>query len=179
MRSFGIGVDDCTKRHMIPSDKIGGQCIKINDQEFGMNVNLDYFRAQKPTTKNLTKYPIVEIASPLPYEPQRRYSRYLDTTKVYIDDWRAHLSFPTYKVTKLTILNTTHLVNTLQSETNEYTKDHYKTRVCKIRPRCIDYGMYSDTFFSSVCSIRVNTYFQIFAYKRSKYEKIALMHQEY
>ena len=67
MRSFGIGVDDCTKRHMIPSDKIGGQCIKINDQEFGMNVNLDYFRAQNPTTKNLTKYPIVEIASPLPY----------------------------------------------------------------------------------------------------------------
>ena len=62
-----------------------------------------YFRAQKPTHKDLTKYPIVEITSPLPYEPQRHYSRLLDTTKVEIEYWRDRLEFPTYEITKLTI----------------------------------------------------------------------------
>ena len=37
MRSFGVVVDDCTKRHLSPSGKPGGQCIKINNQEFGMS----------------------------------------------------------------------------------------------------------------------------------------------
>ena len=62
-------------------------------------------------------------------------------------------------------------MNTLQSETNEHMKDLYKTRVWAIRPRCIDDIMFSDTFFSSVYSIRGFKFF----FKRSKYEKVALM----
>ena len=88
-----------------------------------------YFRAQNPTHHNLNKYPIIEITLPLPYEQQRHYSRRFDISKVGIDDWRACLGYPTYEVTKLTLYHTTQLINTLQSETNEYVKDHYKTRV--------------------------------------------------
>ena len=39
MIAFGIGVDDYTKRNLSPSGKSGGQCTKINDQEFGMNLD--------------------------------------------------------------------------------------------------------------------------------------------
>ena len=88
-----------------------------------------YFRAQKPTHHDLNKYPIIEIALPLPYEPQRCQSRRLDTYKIDIEDWRTRLRYPTYEVTKLTLHHTTHFINTLQSETNDYMKDHYKTRV--------------------------------------------------
>ena len=71
MRSFGVGVEDCAKRHLTPSGKSGGHCIKTNDQEFGIHFDgwKCYFRAQKPTNEDLTKYLIVEITSPLPYEP--------------------------------------------------------------------------------------------------------------
>ena len=102
----------------------------------------------------MTKYPIVEITSPLSYEPQRHYSRRFCITKVDIDDWRARPGYPTYEVTKSTIQNTTHRVNTLQSETNDHMKDHYNVRVWSLRPRHIDDVMYSDIFFSSICSIR-------------------------
>ena len=56
---------------MFPSGKPGGQCIKINDQEFGMNFDewKCHFRAQKPTYHDLHKYPTIEITSSLPYEP--------------------------------------------------------------------------------------------------------------
>ena len=53
MRLFDVGVDDCIKRHLTPSGKPGGQCIKISYHEFGINVDgwKCYFRAQKPTIK--------------------------------------------------------------------------------------------------------------------------------
>ena len=62
-----------------------------------------YFRAQKPTNKDLTKYSSIEITPSLPHEHQHRYLRRLDTSKIYIEDRRARLGFLTYKFTKLNI----------------------------------------------------------------------------
>ena len=57
-------------------------------------------------------------------------------------------------------------------------RDHCKTRVWALRPKKIDGIMYSDTFFSSIMSVRGYIYFQMFAYKNSKFEKIELMRRE-
>ena len=69
-------------------------------------------------------------------------------------EWRACLGFPTSAVTDATLEYTTHMVKYLRSETQDYMRDHHLTRVWALRPRCINYDCYSDTFFSSVVSIR-------------------------
>ena len=71
-----------------------------------------------------------------PYEPQnRRHSRRGERAlALSITDWRARLGYPTMEVTRQTIQNTTQLVQTLQAETREYMRDHYKTRVWALHP---------------------------------------------
>jgi len=130
-----------------------------------------YFRIQKPTADDMQKYPIVEMTSSQPYEPQsRRLSLCAPRKKAEdINDWRAKLGFPTYEVTKATLGNTTQMVQTLQAETQEYLRDHYKTRVWALRPKRINDICYSDTFFSSTVSIRGYKCFQMFAFKHSKF----------
>ena len=74
--------------------------------------------------------------------------------------------------------NTTTLVKTLQAEIREYMRDHYITRSWVLRPRRINDVIYSDTFFSSICSIRGYKCFQLFAFKHSKFDRIHLMRRE-
>ena len=85
------------------------------------------------------------------------------------------MELTTIEVTKATLSHNTNIVHTLQAETREYMRNHYKTRVWALRPRIIDDGMYSDTFFSNITSIRGYNFFQLFAYKYSKFERIELM----
>ena len=51
-------------------------------------------------------------------------------------------------------------------------------RVLALRHQCIDDVMYSNTLFSSVCSIREFKCFQLFYFKKSKFEKIILIHRK-
>ena len=85
------------------------------------------------------------------------------------------MGLPTIEVTKATLVHNTNMVQTLQAETREHTRNHYKTRVWALRPRRIDDIMYSDTFFSNIISIRGYVCFQLFAYKYSTFERIELM----
>ena len=97
---------------------------------------------------------------------------------IVIQDWRDCLGYPAYDVIKATLENTTNLIQTLQTKTREYMRDNYRTRVWALRPRHIDNVLYSDTFFSYVCAIRGYKYFQMFAFKHSKFERIHLMWRE-
>ena len=180
-RAFGVIVDDCASCHLAPNNSPGGQCITVGDTSYKMNFDgwKCYFRVQKPTPEDLLKYEIVELTSALPYEPQRRTSRRLPSSPaISIDDWRARLGYPTYETTKATLDNTTHMIQTLQAETREYMRDHYKTRVWALRPRRINDTCYSDTFFSSIRSVRGYKCFQLFAFKGSKFDVAKLMKRE-
>ena len=88
------------------------------------------------------------------------------------------MGYPTIEVTKATLVHHTNMIQTLQAETREYTRDHYKTRTWPLMPRRIDDVMYSDTFFSNITSVRGYKCFQLFAYKYSKFERIQLMKRE-
>jgi hypothetical protein len=182
MRAHGTAVDDCAKRHQNVRGEPGGQCITVPDRVIDLYFDgwKCYLRISLPSADDLKKYPIHELTSPLPYEPQnRRHSRRGTKNKtVTLEEWRARLGFPTENVTRHTIANTTQMVKTLQAETREYMRDHYKTRVLALRPRRINDTMYSDTFFSSVCSVRGYKCFQMFALKQSKVEFIKLMKKE-
>ena len=95
-----------------------------------------------------------------------------------VKEWRARLGYPTYGTTRTTLKNTTQMVQILQAESREYLRDYYKTRVWALRPYRINDVMYSDTFFSSIPSIRGFKCFQLFALKGSKFTKSKLMRRE-
>ena len=180
MRAFGIIVDDCAKRHLGPDNKQGGQCIRVDGTSYPMHFDgwKCYFQVHKPEPADLTKYPIIELTSPKAYEPQRKYCRRVHQPQVSLEQWRARLGYPTFEVTKATLNHNTNMVKTLQAETREYMRDHYKTRTWPLRPRRIDDVMYSDTFFSNIKSVRGYKCFQLFAYKYSKFERVHLMKRE-
>ena len=84
-----------------------------------------YYNLEKPTADDLVKYEIIQLTSSLLYEPQRLYSRRADTIPTKeVEAWRSRLGFPTYAVTKSTLVNTTQIVHTSQAETREYMRDH-------------------------------------------------------
>ena len=96
-RSFGIIVDDCAKRHLSSSNKPGGQCIIIGSKQLDMHFDgwKCYFKLEKPTPSDLSRYDILKLTSSLPYEPQRRYSRRVkNKVNLDINSWRARLGFP-------------------------------------------------------------------------------------
>ena len=125
------------------------------------------------------KFEIIELTSRLKYEPQMLSSRRATSLPTKeIESWRSRLGFPTYAVTKTTLVNTTQMVKTLQAETRECMQDHYKTRVWALRPHRINDVMYSDTFFASIKSIRGFKCFQMFAFKNSKFDRLTLVHKE-
>ena len=88
------------------------------------------------------------------------------------------MGYPAHQVMENTLKNSTNMITTLQSETRDHMRDHYKPRFWALRPRRINDVCYSDTFFASVVSIRGLKCFQMFAFKSSSYECIKLMKRE-
>ena len=66
----------------------------------------------------------------------------------------------------------------MEPETRDYMRDHLSARVYALRPRRINDDCYSDTFFSSIPSVRNYKCFQMFAFKHSSFEQIYLMQKE-
>ena len=62
----------------------------------------------------------------------------------------------------------TQYIKTLEAETKEYMRDYYKLHVFALKPHCLNDTLYVDCFFSSICSIRGYTCFQMYALKNSK-----------
>lgn len=181
LRAFGVIVDDCPSRHMSVTGQPGTQCLKVDGRKIPLYFDgwKCYLHLRKPSPDDLHKYPIVQLTSPRPYEPQRRVTtRRVQKDKISEDVWRARLGYPTRAVTHNTLCNTSQMVQTLQSETSEYMRDYYKTRVWALRPKRINDTCYTDTFHSSVCSIRGYKYIQMFAFKSSGLDEARLMRKE-
>ena len=61
-----------------------------------------YFKTQKPTEADLSKYELFELTSGLNYNPYRRYSRCIQGNfKLDIVNWRSRLSLPTFELLSL------------------------------------------------------------------------------
>ena len=88
------------------------------------------------------------------------------------------MGYPTFETTRATLTTTTHITSVLQAESREYLRDYYKTRAWCLRLGRINDVMYSNVFFSSIISARNFSYFQLFAFKASKFTKIKLMSRE-
>ena len=182
VRDFGVSIDNCAKCHLRHDGTPGSQSISTpnGNYEFHFDGKKCYFDISKPTQEDLQTYPVVVLTSNTLYEPRcRDHSiRRKKFSPSEIAHWRACLGFPTYGVTKRTLDNTTQMVKTLEAETREYLRDYHKTRVYALRPKRINDVMFTDTFFSSIVSIRGFCMFQLFCYKKSKYNVVKLMKRE-
>ena len=131
-RAFGVVVDDCSNRHLGKDGKPGGQCLSVHGVDYPMHFDgwKCYYRISKPTAADLDLFPIIEITSPQPYEPQhRRSSRRLPTSSIpSIDEWRRRLGYPTQAITNLTLKNTTSFIKNTDADSRDYLRDHYKPR---------------------------------------------------
>jgi len=182
-RAFGVVIDDVAKRHPSKDGKQGGQCICIGKDTLPLHFDgwKCFLHIRKPSQEELKSLPVYELTSPREYNPQSRFhTRRLSKAHAdaSVELWRKRLGYPTFETTKATLAVTSQMVSTLQAESREYLRDYYKTRVWCLRPRRIDDVMYSDTFFSSVVSVRNYRCFQLFAFKASKFTKIKLMSKE-
>jgi outer membrane lipopolysaccharide assembly protein LptE/RlpB len=151
-------VNDVASRHLATDNKQGLQNLIVDRTILLLNFDgwKCYFSISKPTTDQLNSLPKYILTSELPYTPQNMVvARNLKLKNLdLINKWRAQLGYATYNITSATLNNTTQLVQTVQSETREYMRDYYKTRVWALKPNRLNDVLYSDKFFSSVASIR-------------------------
>ena len=181
-RQFGTAIDDCAKHHLGVDGRPGQQCIQVPD----LNIPLlhdgwkAYLSISKPTDEDMTTLPVVEFTSPQKYNPlkrvcTRRVSKYSSDE---IDLWRKCLGYAPKNVIKKTLENTSQLVKTVECEQRTLMRDHRVTRLAPLRPHCVNDVCYSDTFFSSIASIRGYTMFQLFCLEESKVDHLYLMKQK-
>ena len=122
----------------------------------------------------------IELTSPQPYNPSTRLwtCRLSGYSKTELSEWRGKLGFPPAGIVKRTLQNTSQLVRTVEAEQRELMRDHRVTRLAPLRPHCINDVCYSDTFFSSLASVRGYIMFQLFALLECKVNKVYLMRRK-
>lgn len=183
-RAHSVAIDDVSRLHQHVDGSPGGQCIQIDDTCIPLFYDgyKSYLATSKPSEADLDELPHLEITSPLPYEPQQRiFTRRRHTQvneKQEVAKWRANLGYPTVEVVRKTLQCTTQLVPTVEAETREYMRDHFESRLRMLRPHRINDVCFSDTFFSSIPSVRGYSMFQMFAFQFSKYDVPYLMRKE-
>ena len=115
-----------------------------------------------------------------PYEPKRRITtRRLPSSPSVpgtdIESWRERLAFCPQEVVKKTLAATTQMVASVEAETREIMRDHLQTRLPELKRRRINDECATDTFFSSVKSVRGYTMFQLFSFRKARYDVPYLM----
>lgn len=134
---------------------------------------------QPISDRELDELPVVTLTDgDIPYEPfDRLHSRRCPTVQEPIIDWKRCLGFIPDHVVKKTLLATTQLVPTVESETREIMRDHFQTRLPELKVCRINDVCYVDTFFSSVPSVRGYSCFNLYCFKRTGLDVLFLMHR--
>lgn len=181
-RSHGVAVDDCSHRHVHVDGSPGDQCIQCVEHRIPLYYDgyKCFLLISKPTEDDYNKYPQLELTSPQPYEPDKRiYTRRRQARAPDdVTQWKANLGYPTTEVVKHTLKKTTILVNTVEAETREYMRDHFKPRLACLRPHRVNDVCFSDTFFSLIRSVRGFTMFQMFSLRECGHDVPYLMRKE-
>ena len=92
--------------------------------------------------------------------------------------WRKRSGYSSFERNEATLLSITQMIQSLESENREYTRDRYKTRVEHLDLEIFDDAIYSDILFSSIPSIRGYRCFQVSSLKKYRLDKVTLIHSE-
>lgn len=193
LRAHGVLLDDVPPCHLRIDGTPGTLRLKVGETEVPL-----YFDGLKtfaicvrPTEEEINSLPHVVLTSEEPYEPRTR----LYTRRVYsgsfgpmkfrrkisepsLEQWQAILGYCSKDTVKATLQNTTRHIKTLDMETRDYMRDYAKSRTTALRPYRINDTLFTDTFYSTIRSIRGNTCFQVFALKKCMYSVATPMKSE-
>ena len=106
------------------------------------------------------------------------FSCRITLVKMDVSQWRKCLGYLTFEVTKKTLENTTQMENTVESETQEYMRDHKKTHLPMLRPTQINDTCFHNVFFFSVKLIRGFKSFLVNSLLYSQFTNVCLQHKE-
>ena len=139
-----------------------------------------FLMIEEPTDKELKEIPRVEFTADVPYEPSKRlFTRRLPSIAApTIEEWRENLGCPPRHIVQKTLEHTTQYIKTIEAETREIMRDHLQARAYPLRPHRINDKAFTDTFFSSVKSIRGYSMFQIFCLCNSLLDVTYLMRKK-
>ena len=94
-------------------------------------------------------------------------------------NWKAFLAYPSQKVLDNTLKATTQLcLEPVKMERREIPRQHRKKRLLPLHPRRLRGRVHSDTFFSTVKSIRNYKCVQLFVHVNSDYLFVWCMQRE-
>ena len=161
MRKYGIDIDDKAKRDG------GNQRIIIGPHEIPLVFEQQrtlHFQIRQPTENEMNN---LEIHWLIPQCQTATSSLLRRRNEVVIRPepapWRERLGFPPENVMAATLTATTQLcANPVEMDNREAPRQHRKSRVLPLHPRRIEGRTDSDTYFSSIKSVRGFTCVQVF-----------------
>ena len=175
----GNSIDDCDTESVDTHGHPGTQCAVISGVKlpFFFDGAKCYFHIDPITDDEVKSLQhVVFTDGSRPYEPITRLS-----TRRLVDqspDWKRCLGYPTDLVIAKTLSATTQLVPTVEAETRELMRDHFKSRLPELKiPRRNDTA-YVDTFFSSIKSIRGYTCWNLYCMRNAGYDYPVLMQRK-
>lgn len=193
LRAHGVLLDDVPPCHLRIDGNPGTLRLKVGETEVPLYFDglKTYIICVRPTEEEIHSLPHVILTSTEPYEPRTRHY----TRRVYsgsfgpmkfrrkisepsLEQWQAILGYCSKDTVKATLDNTTRHIKTLDMETREYMRDYAKSRTNALRPYRINDILFTDTFYSTIRSIRGNTCFQVFALKKCMYSVATPMKSE-
>jgi len=96
-----------------------------------------------------------------------------------VGEWRQLLAFPSDKVVEGTLISTTQLqVEPVESERRDIPRQHRKKRLLQLYPRRLKGRTDTDTFFTTIKSIRGYLFVQIFCHVLSDYLFVRCMQRK-
>jgi hypothetical protein len=167
-RHFNIKVNDLSKLFYDGYGNPVQQSIEIDGFTIPLRYDgLKYFlKIREPTQKDWSICTILELISPELWNIQnkinRRTKQESPLTNTYIAEWSERLGHLNLDITKHTLLATTQLITSVEAENRITPRRHLKNRLPILRPKRLNEGFCSDTFYAKTKSIHGHTCAQIF-----------------
>lgn len=181
LRDVRNGIDDRARCERDIYGNPGRQMARFGQIEtpFFFDGTKCFFIVQPITEDEMRAIPHVTLTDgSTPYEPLARlHSRRRHVKETTEIDWKRCLGFIPDHVVHKTLMATTQLVPTVESETREIMRDHLQTRLPELKVRRMNDTCHVDTFFSSIPSVRGYTCWNLFSFQKSGLDVLYLMHR--
>lgn len=172
-------VDDCNTESVDTRGNPGTQCAVISGHRvpFFYDGAKCYYLIQPISSEEIKSLPhLVFTDGSRPYEPiARNVTRRMTDQQL---DWKRCLGFPNELVLQKTLSATTQLVPSVESETREVMRDHFKSRLPELKLTRRNDIVYVDTFFSSIKSVRGYQCWNLFCFKEAGYDYPVLLQRK-
>lgn len=174
-RYHNVVINDSSKFFRDSIGNPGKQSIEADGFEIPLQHDgSKYFlKIRRPTALDWEQLPVIELTSPTPWNENRHYNRRVKEKKTIspelLQEWSERLGHLNLEATQHTLHATTQMISSVEAETRTTPRRHLKSRLPELRPRRLNEGFHSDTFFASERSARGNTCAQVFVGELSGY----------